>query len=52
MSETEKALQAARAYKKEWRRKNKDKVRESNARYWAKKAAELEAQERTATTHS
>ena len=30
-----------RAYHKEWREKNKDKVRESNKKYWAKKAAEF-----------
>lgn len=27
-----------RKYKSEWRRKNKDKVRASNKRYWAKRA--------------
>ena len=32
---------AKRAYHKEWRDKNKDKVKQSNQRYWAKKAAEL-----------
>ena len=32
---------AKRAYHKEWREKNKDKVKESNHKYWAKKAAEL-----------
>jgi hypothetical protein len=34
---------AKRAYHKEWRDKNKDKVKESNYKYWAKKAAELKA---------
>ena len=29
---------AQRAYMKEWRQKNRDKVKEYNARYWAKKA--------------
>ena len=32
---------AKRAYHKEWREKNKDKVKKSNHKYWAKKAAEL-----------
>ena len=27
-----------RKYKAEWRKKNKEKVRESNKRYWIKKA--------------
>lgn len=27
-----------RLYKAEWRRKNRDKVRESNKRYWIKRA--------------
>ena len=42
---TEKALEARRAYKREWHRRNPDKVREYQARYWEKRAAELEAQE-------
>lgn len=37
------AIDARRAYYKTWRNKNKDKVKEYNARYWAKKAAESEA---------
>ena len=32
-------LEAKRAYFREWKSKNKDKVRESNKRYWAKYAA-------------
>ena len=32
-------LEARRAYYREWKAKNKDKVRESNKRYWAKYAA-------------
>lgn len=31
-----------REYKREWRKQNKDKVREYQARYWAKKAREME----------
>lgn len=34
----EKAREAQRAYMREWRRKNKDKVRESNRRYWMRRA--------------
>lgn len=40
----EKALEAQRAYMREWRKKNKDKIKEHNARYWAKKAAQMKAQ--------
>lgn len=36
---TEKALEARRAYKREWQRNNPDKVRAQQERYWAKKAA-------------
>ena len=32
------AKEEARRYKAEWRKKNKDRVRESNKRYWLKKA--------------
>lgn len=34
----EKAREAQRAYMREWRRKNKDKVRSNNLRYWERKA--------------
>lgn len=34
----EKALELRRAYQREWRRKNKDKVRANNRRYWERKA--------------
>lgn len=34
-----------RKYKSEWRKNNKDKVRESNKKYWAKRALKrLEAE--------
>ena len=39
----EKARAARRAYYKEWRAKNKDKVKVNNMRYWARRA-EREAQ--------
>ena len=35
---TEQARQALNSYKREWRKKNPDKVREANARYWEKRA--------------
>lgn len=34
------AIEARRAYQREWRRKNPDKVKANTMRYWAKKAAE------------
>ena len=37
---TEKAKEARRAYKREWARKNRDKVKAAQARYWERKAAE------------
>ena len=42
LSEQEKEAikQAQREYKAEWRKKNKDKVKAANNRYWLKKAAE------------
>lgn len=36
-----------RAYLREWKKAHPDKVREYNARYWAKRAERM-AQERTA----
>lgn len=42
----EKALAARRAYKREWARKNPDKIRAQQQRYWEKKAAEKEEQEK------
>lgn len=46
MSETdiEKARKAQRAYAREWRAKNRDKVKANNLRYWARRA-EREAKE-------
>ena len=35
----EKARELKNAYQREWRAKNRDKVRQSNTRYWMKKAA-------------
>lgn len=35
----EKVLEERREYFRQWRAKNKDKVRESNRRYWERRAA-------------
>lgn len=40
---TEAAREARRAYKKEWNRKNRDKVREAQTRYWERKAQAMQA---------
>lgn len=37
---TEEARAAKRLYEKEWRKRNPDKVRARNARYWERKAAQ------------
>lgn len=37
------AREARNAYKREWSKKNPDKVRAQQARYWEKRAAELQA---------
>lgn len=34
------AKNAQAEYMREWRRKNKDRVRENNRRYWERKAAQ------------
>lgn len=39
----EKAKEARRAYMREWRSRNKDKVREANRRYWERRAEKLAA---------
>ena len=35
----EKALEARRAYKRQWAKNNPDKVKAQQERYWSKKAA-------------
>ena len=37
---TQAAVEARREYQREWRRKNKDKVKANNRRYWERKAAQ------------
>jgi len=39
------AKTAQREYKREWRRRNPDKVRKANERYWQKKALEAQKNE-------
>ena len=38
----EKAREARRAYKREWNRRNRDKVKAAQERYWSRKAAQQE----------
>lgn len=40
---TDKAKDARNAYRRKWAKNNPDKLREYQARYWEKKAAEQEA---------
>jgi len=41
----EAAAEARRAYRREWARKNPDKVKAQQERYWAKRAAQAEQAE-------
>ena len=41
-----KALELRREYQRGWRRKNKDKVRANNRRYWERKAQKAAQEER------
>ena len=41
MKMSEAAKEARRAYLREWRRKNAEKVKESQTKYWERKAAEM-----------
>lgn len=42
-AELNKAMEARKAYKREWQRANRDKVQAQQMRYWLKKAEALEA---------
>lgn len=42
------ARAAQRQYMREWRKRNPDKVKASQERFWLKKAAEIRSQEQTA----
>ena len=42
---SQEALEARREYQREWSRKNPEKVREKNSRYWEKLAAKRKERE-------
>lgn len=44
---TDAAAKARNAYRRAWAKKNPDKVKAQQQRYWAKKAAEAAAQTKT-----
>lgn len=44
----EAAKEARRAYKREWNRRNPEKVKAAQERYWTKKAEQAEQAERDA----
>lgn len=43
---TEAAREARREYKRQWNQRNKDKVREAQARYWERKAQQAAQDQR------
>lgn len=45
---TDKAKAARREYKREWNRRNPDKVKAAQERYWNKKAEQAEAERNAA----
>lgn len=47
MELTEQAREARRIYKREWNRKNREKVRAAQDRYWNRRAAAQDAAENT-----
>lgn len=44
------AREAQREYHKEWRRKNPDKVRAKNERYWRRRAERMKAEKEAASS--
>lgn len=42
---SEEARKARNAYFREWRKKNPEKVKQANEKYWEKKAQEMQEQE-------
>ena len=44
MELTEAAKEARRAYDREWRAKNREKVKEAKVRYWNRKAEHMAAE--------
>lgn len=49
---SERAAEIRRAYQKEWRAKNKDKVREYNRRFWEKQAEKQAESAKKAATEN
>ena len=47
----EKIKAARNAYMREWRKKNPERAKEINDRYWAKKADRLAAEEQVEVEH-
>ncbi len=47
MTEKDKAREAANRYKREWAKKNPERVRAAQMRYWAKKAEQEQRNEPT-----
>ena len=47
----EKAKELRREYKREWNRKNRDKVQAAQKRYWERKAARM-TDDQTTTTNT
>ena len=45
----EKAKEARRAYKREWNRRNRDKVKAAQERYWNRRAEAAQDQQQTET---
>ena len=37
-------IEARRAYKREWRKNNKERIEEHNRRFWEKKAAQMKTE--------
>lgn len=44
------AAEAKRAYMKEWRSKNRDRIKANNARYWERKAKANSEREKSGDT--
>lgn len=48
---TDRGIEARREYYRNWRAKNKDKIRENNRRYWEKRAR-IEDESRKETSNA
>lgn len=46
MTKEEQARKAANAYKREWAKKNPERIKAAQLRYWSKKAAESKGVEK------